>query len=253
MGNLTKDKFGFTAPVWSPMMTDAPLIINDSENLLFFYEADFDSVNDILPEGVEPLSEPPVIQAIFNHSFGGSAGPHFGNYIFPLVKYNGKPYTYEHFLMVTNDVAMIMGREYWGDAKKLCHTEWVWEGNELMIKVERPKGLTLLSAHFRIEKPSSPEILNSNHYPCLALKYIPSCEGKGKPDVHKYIEGNLEIIPSTNGNVELWIGTGSVWMPSPTDVCPIYKLNPKKIIAAYYLRCGFKMDFAKVIKDFNQS
>ncbi len=152
--------------------------------------------------------------------------------------------------MVTNDVAMVMGREFWGDAKKLCYTEWIWEGNEVVVNVERPKKLTLLKAHFRIEKQVSLEELNYHNYPCLALKYIPSCEKDKEPDVYQYIEGNLEIIPPASGKIEVWQGTGSIWMPSPTDVIPVYKLKPKKILGSYYIRCGFKMDYAKVVKNF---
>jgi len=249
MGNLTKDKFGFSAPVWSPMFNSVPLIITESENLIILYEAEKEEVLNILPEGVELLNDTPIIQALFNKSLGGSAGEHFGNYLFPVCKYQDKPYFLEHFLMVTNDVAMIMGREFWGDAKKLCHTNWVWEGNELVVTVERPKGLKLLTAHFRIDKQCNIEEVNMPDYPLLAMKYIPSCEG-GSPSVYQYIEGKLEIIKPASGDIDIWQGTGSVWMNSPTDVTPIYKIKPKKIIGAYFLKCGFKMDYAKVIKDF---
>ena len=252
MGNLAKEKFGFSAPVWSPMFPKAPWLMPRTELIVMFYEAEKEAVLNILPDECELLTEPPVVTVILKKAIDGHGGPHYGNYIVPQCKFRGKPYIYDHFLLITNDVAMVMGREYWGDPKKICYTDWYWEGNELLIKTERPRGLNILTAHFRIEKQCAIEHITYPIYPNLSLKYIPSSERDGKPDVFKYIEGKLELLPLPEGTVEVWRGTGSIWMPSPTEVLPIYKLAPKKILGAFFIKCGIKVLPGKVINDFNR-
>ena len=249
MGNMTSDKFGFSGPVWTPLYPAPPWPIPESENLLMFYEADPEAVLEALPAGCELLGDRPIVQVLINHSLSGTAGDHYGNYIFPQCKFAGKPYAYEYFLMVSNDVAMAMGREVWGDAKKLCHTEWHREGNELFTTIERPRGLRLVTTHFRFERQCTLEDLACDLHPGLCLKYIPSSEGI-KPVVHQYVEDSFALQPLPGGNLEIWAGTGSLWMDALTEVIPIYRLRPKKMLGAYYIKCGFKLGYGTVLKDF---
>jgi acetoacetate decarboxylase len=180
MGRMTKDRYGFSGPVGTSLFCEPPYHIRESENLLMFYEADAEAVTDILPEGVELLSTPPIVQVLVNKTTLSNAGPHYETYIFPQCQFEGKPYTFEYFLMVTTDLAMASGREFWGDSKKLCHTYFVWEANEVFTTVERPKGLRLATTHFRIERMAAPEELPDMH-PGLCLKMIPSKVGRNEP------------------------------------------------------------------------
>jgi len=249
MGNMTSDKFGFSGPVWTPLYSAPPWLIAQSENLLMFYEADPEAVLEALPEGCELLSDRPIVQVLINHSLSGIAGEHYGNYIFPQCRFEGRSYTYEYFLMVSNDVAMAMGREVWGDSKKICHSEWHREANELFTTIERPRGLRLATSHFRFERQCTLEDIAYELYPGLCLKYIPSSESE-KPLVHQYVQDSFELEPMPDGSIEVWEGTGSIWMDAQSDVIPIYRLKPKKILGSYYIKCGFKLGYGKILKDF---
>jgi len=251
MGRMTKDRYGFSGPVGTSLFCEPPFHIRDSENLLIFYEADAEAVTDILPEGVELLSTPPIVQVLVNKTIFSNAGPHYGTYIFPQCQFEGKPYTFEYFLMVTTDVAMASGREFWGDSKKLCHTDFVWEANEVFSTVERPKGLRLVTTHFRIERMAAPEDLPEMH-PGLCLKMIPSSEEGAPLCVHQYVQDALDFVPAVgaDGKPELYSGTGSIMMDMETEVWPIYRLKPLKMLSAFYIRGSFDLSYGKILKDF---
>lgn len=250
---MNKEDMSFSGPNVSPLFGAPPKFIRDSDNILMFYECDPEAVKAILPEGCELLSDPPIAQVLINKTELSTSGPYMGSYIFPQCKFEGKPYCFEYFLMVTNDVAMAAGREFWGDSKKICYSEFNWEANEVYSTVERPKGLRLLTTHFRIERRATEEEI-PEVYPGLCLKMIPSAE-EGEPlAVHQYVQDRVKLVPleGVDGQKEIYAGTGSVYMDMETDVWPIYKLKPRKMLGAYYIRANIDLGYGTILKDFSK-
>jgi hypothetical protein len=86
------------------------------------------------------------------------------------------------------------------------------------------------------------------------MKMIPSSE-EGKPlQVHQYVEDATNLIPAVDasGRMEIYRGVGSAWMPNPTDVWPIYKLQPKHMVNAYLIRGDMDFGYGRILKDFSK-
>ena len=252
MGKFTKDRFGQSGPAHSPLY-ELPLQVKNSTNLLFRYEADPESVDDILPEGCELKgSDSAIMQALVQISESYPV-PYVGTYIFPECQFEGKDYCFEYFLMVTNDEALAAGREVWGDSKKICHSEVVSESGEIYTTCERPKGLILVATHFRIGSQIPPEEAPEMP-PGLCLKMIPSAE-KDKPlEVHQYCEDNAQFAPAldASGRMEIYKGVGSVMMPNETEVWPIHRLKPIRMLESYLSRGDMDFNHGTILKDFNK-
>lgn len=250
MGNFTTDRFGQSGPAHSPLYS-VPLQVKNATHLLYRYEADRNAVEDILPEGCE-LKDGPAMVWVMVQTSDDYPMPYTGTYVFPECEFEGRDYVFELFLMVTSDVAMASGREFWGDSKKLCHAEVTWESNEVFTTCERPRTLSLVNTHFRIDRQIPPEMAPELP-PGLCMKMIPSSE-EGKPlQVHQYVEDATELIPATDasGRMEIYQGTGSVWMPNPTDVWPIHRLQPIRMVDAYLIRGDMDFGYGKILKDFS--
>ena len=250
MGKFTLDRFGQSGPAHSPLY-EIPLQVKNALHLLYRYEAERSAVDDILPEGCE-LKDGPTYVWVMVQKTDQHPMPYTGMYVFPECTFEGRDYVFEYFLMVTTDTAMASGREFWGDSKKICHATVTWEGTEVFTTCERPKGLSLLNTHFRIGKQIPPEEAPELP-PGLCMKMIPSSQ-EGEPLlVHQYVEDATELVPAVDasGRMEIYRGVGSVWMPTPTDVWPIHKLQPIRMIDAYLIRGDMDFGYGKILKDFN--
>jgi acetoacetate decarboxylase len=250
-GRMTPERDGFSGPAASPLY-EIPMQVKRANHLLFRYETNREAVLDILPSGLTLPPGPAIVQALVQFTDSNDCMPYIGTYVFPMCEFEGKPYAFEHFLMVTNDAAMASGREFWGDSKKICHSELVFDSNEIFTTCERPRGMPLVATHFRTSTQISAEELPD--IPAgLCLKMIPSAE-EGKPlEVHQYVEDNANVVPITDasGRHEIYRGTGSVMMPYETDVWPIYRLKPIRMLDSYLIRGDMDFGYGKILKDFN--
>ncbi|WNC70238.1 acetoacetate decarboxylase family protein [Thalassotalea nanhaiensis] len=251
MGKFTVNRFGQSGPAHSPLY-QVPLQVKNTTNIIYRYQADPSEIEDILPEGCELRSDGSAVVQVLVQICDHLPMPYIGTYVFPECTFDGKDYCFEYFLMVNSDVAMASGREYWGDSKKICYAEVSFESNEIYSKCQRPKGLSLVETHFRTEvqipAEEAPEMP-----PGLCLKMIPNVEGKGF-DVHQYVEDDAQFVPSTDaaGRYEIYKGTGSVWMPAETDVWPIHKLKPIKMLDCYLVKGDMDFNPGTILKDFNK-
>jgi len=251
MGKFTLDRFGQSGPAHSPLY-EIPIQVKNATHLLFRYEADREAIEDLLPEGCELPDGPAYVWTLIQ-SANEYPMPYTGVYVFPECVFEGKTYAFEYFLMVTADSPMASGREFWGDSKKLCHANVVWEGNEVFTTCERPKGFSLVNTHFRIGAQIPPEEMPE--FPSgLCMKMIPSSE-EGQPlQVHQYVEDATDLVPSVDaaGRMEIYRGVGSVMMPNETDVWPIYKIKPIRMVDAYLIRGDMDFGYGKILKDFTK-
>jgi acetoacetate decarboxylase len=252
VGRMTVDRFGVSGPAASSLY-QIPLQLKRATHLLFLYEADREAVLDILPDEVELPEGPAVIQALVQFADANDGMPYTATYVFPMCKFEGAAYAYEHFLMVSNDVALASGRELWGDSKKICYSELRFEGNEIFTTCERPRGMPLVATHFRTDAQIPIEELPEIP-PGLCLKMIPSAE-KGKPlEVHQYVRDDAQFAPlvDASGRMEIYRGTGSVMMPFETEVWPIYRLKPLRMLDAFLIRGDMDFNYGTILRDFNK-
>ena len=248
MGKFSHDRFGQSGPAHSPLY-QVPMQVKNATHLLFRHEASPASVDDILPEGCELTGGPAIVWTLVQTA-SEYPMPYTGTYVFPECTFEGRRYTFEYFLMVTDDATMAAGREFWGDSKKLCHAEVQWSGNEVFTSCQRPAGLPLVNTHFRIERQVPPEELPEMP-PGLCMKMIPSSEEGGALQVHQYVEDATELVPRTDaaGRMEIYAGTGSVLMPTPTEVWPVHRIAPVRMIDAFLIRGDMDFGYGRILRD----
>lgn len=251
MGKMTVDRYGQSGPAISPLY-NIPLLVRNATHLLYRFEADPDAVEDILPEHCELNSRPAVVSCLIQ-STEHQSFPYGGHYVFPECVFEDNLYGFEYFLMVDTDSALSSGREFWGDSKKICHTEVVWDGTEVYTSCQRPKGLTLLSTHFRLDSQIGEDEL-PDFPPGLCLKMIPSAEEAAPLACHQYVKDNVRLDPRVDalGRPEIYKGVGSVMMPSETDVWPIYRLRPIRMLDAFMIRGDADFGYGEILKDFTE-
>ncbi|HIF93670.1 MAG: acetoacetate decarboxylase family protein [Myxococcales bacterium] len=250
MGKFTVDRFGQSGPAHSPLYS-IPQQVKNATHFLFRHEADRNAVDEILPVGCELVDGPAIVWTLVQTATEYPM-PYTGTYVFPECVFDGRTFTFEYFLMVTEDVPMASGREFWGDSKKLCHAEVHWSGNEAYTTCQRPKGLPLVNTHFRIDAQIPAEELPEMP-PGLCMKMIPSSEEGAPLQVHQYVEDATELIPRVDaaGRMEVYRGTGSVMMPTPTAVWPIFELAPIRMLDAFLIRGDMDFGYGRILKDFN--
>lgn len=250
MGKFTVDRFGQSGPAHSPLY-EVPFQVKNATHLLYRYEASKEAVEDILPPDLE-LKDGPAYVWVLVQSSEDFPMPYSGTYVFPECTFEGKDHVFEFFLMVTEDSAMASGREFWGDSKKIAHINITWEGNEVFTTCERPTGLSLVNTHFRVGQQIPPEQAPSLP-PGICMKLIPSSEKCEPFQVLQYVEDATALVPATDasGRMEIYKGVGSVMMPNETEVWPVYKLKPTRMVDAYLIRGDMDFGYGKILKDFN--
>ena len=239
-GRLTKDKFGTSMPVDTPLYSRPPIYYKNVEELAFTYETNEDAVLDILPEGLE-LTNTPIATVLIRRYPFSTLGPYEEAILGIGCAYQGKPRFYIPHILVNSDVPMVAGREIWGYPKKFAHITLQMEGDLIIGTVERPQGNRICTGIVRPENPV--KIVDTEKIPGLSLRIIPSPEGNTKPSLAELVE-----VLTDNAPIEAYSGQGFLQFNSISDVDPWYKFHVKRLISAVYRRFDQILPFGKVIK-----
>ena len=128
---------------------------------------------------------------------------------------------YMPYLLVTNEVPLIAGREIWGCGKNLAHVEVNHEHDQQIGIIERPTGNRLATA---VMRPLDNVSAAGFGFPSVCcLKVIPSAEENKPPEVAQLVSLDFRVTPvvGTDGIAELWSGPGR-WSTT---------LRPRRILA----------------------
>ncbi len=252
MGELTLERFGYSMPVQSPLYPPPPYPVYGGGMMFIQYQTDIEPVQEILPEGVEPLQTPPVVLVWCTYYSFTPVGPYREAIASIQVEVDGQPMLYIPYIFVDAEIPMITGREIWGYPKKLAHIETNWSGSNfsgsLMATAERPKGKRIITATLACERQG--QITDLPLLPLLSLRVIPSAEEGSPPVVAEliWVGGSIDIHKDALGNPMIWVGHGSVHYDSPCDIEPWYRLAPKKILGGCFCIADCILPLGKVIK-----
>jgi acetoacetate decarboxylase len=244
---------GYSMPLHSPLYDESPWEYDDCEAVAAFVTFD-ETVEELLPEGLEPYSKPIQGGYWISHYPFSTLGEYCEALLVIQVKdLKGNMGYYIPYIYVTNDAALAAGREVVGAPKKLAHIELQKEYNTVMGVLERPKGKRLLTVTMfpsaRAEGPLIEAIL-PRETPLLSLRVIPSLKG-GKPEIAQLISWAAVIgfHKDERGRQKSWVGSASVTYDSPSAVDPIHELKVLETITALY----FKFDMALITKEVQKS
>lgn len=151
-GLLTKDRFAPVAPVHAPAYHIAPTIdFGDVDMLTFTYLTDAASAAQIVPDALELDDHPVVTLSFLDYGISGA-----GSYreVVQSIACHHREQTvgYVPHIYVTNEPAMIAGREWLGWPKMMADITFSARTATLdgliTARLERPAGLTLAVAQF---------------------------------------------------------------------------------------------------------
>jgi acetoacetate decarboxylase len=246
MGRLTKDKFGFSMPISknASLYTRHPYHYRDVRRLAIIYETDLDPVLDILPENLEPSTDPPqIVVTVTDVGLHIPLGPFTESYVAIRSLFKGKPVRYVAYMWINSDAAMAAGREIYGAPKKLAkvslsHTLPCSEVIQGII--ERPYGNRLLVASAILTKQA--ELSELSGEPAVLLKVIPDACGAKKPAIAELlrIDSSYEISTAPDGHLELYTGIGSIAFGFPLQNDPLHELVLGRILSTFFMKMNIR-------------
>lgn len=249
---------GFSMPVTAPLYGTPPYHFRGARIVLAEWEADTEKVLRHLPDGVVPAHDKVrCIAWVCEYPFS-SLGPYLESALLVRVTVDDEPYQFLPFLYVNSDAAQANGREVWGYPKKFADMEFSYGAssagnrNQFLHTTERPLGRRILSVSMTPEQPAKVEDLDGQ--PALTLRVIPNAEAGKRPSVCELVATSPVATYHTkaDGKPDLWSGTATVTMDSPSESDPLVDFAPVRMLSAYYGVCDMLLPQGKVIKDYLQ-
>ncbi|HME51475.1 MAG TPA: acetoacetate decarboxylase family protein [Candidatus Lokiarchaeia archaeon] len=211
------------------------------EMLSIFWETSPEIIERILPAPLQPAKRPVVIAFIANYPKTNQGLPYSESALFLRVDYNGEGGNYYLAMHVTDDRAMIGGREIWGFPKKMANIHLERNGSEVDAWSERA-GTRTIEAHVNItgkfNDPETPKIISdmgllpTKRKPTVNFnfKYFPTPERTGFDYAPRLVRQETAINPQSMemGEAELTLAS------SPHD--PWAELEVVKVLGSLYIK-----------------
>jgi acetoacetate decarboxylase len=235
-GLLTKERFAPVVPVHAPAYLPSPTVdFGDVDMLSFTYRTDFDTAAQIVPDALE-LDDNPVVTLSFI-SYGITGAGSYREVVHSIAcRHRGQPVGYVPHIFVTNEPAMIAGREWLGWPKVLADITFSTRTSTLdgiiTARLERPAGLELAVAQFVPAQRLDDEILTAaGDNVTMNLRVIPS-PVPGEPPT------TTELVPSTMTALsgEVWAGHGSVHLTGVSEFAPLHRFPVIETLGAMMIR-----------------
>jgi acetoacetate decarboxylase len=242
-GALTKERFGASMPVDAPYYQSPPFYYRDARSLRIIYETDPEAAASLLPGGVE-LPLPALAVLIVVHYPTSTFGPYNEAILGIQCAWEGSGHLYIPHIVVDTVPPLAAGREIWGFPKKMAHIELAWDSELVRGTVDRPRGVRLVTAAMRTERPMEPQAEAGGG--SLSLRVIPSAEANQPPSVAELIQ-----VPSTDAHThEAWAGPATLRYDTPSTLDPWHALPVGKIVGGVYSRYDFTLPHGRVVRSY---
>jgi acetoacetate decarboxylase len=262
-GQLTKERFGYTLPLDSPLYLPFPLYYEDVRILLFPYLTDAAAAAALVPSQFELVPADPggkyaIAQVVFARYPFSNIGAYNEVAQTVIVTYKGTVGAYAIRLHVTNDQAMAAGREIGGFPKRMGNISFE-EGSTFLSVLTSPTGLPICSGELDAVQP----VQGSGDHPTTfySLRIIPNPLDATKPSICQLIQTIWDLYDGT-----MWSGRGRLHFTGasalhPYDALPIVQqmapLNPdpqteleKNTPGVGLFRGNMKITQVSVLEDF---
>lgn len=226
----------------------------DCDALVSFFVTD-NSVTGLLPEGIEPASDP-VQAGILVADYSVSTVGRYREYlsVIQVEDVNGNLAYYIPYIYVTNDAALVAGRELAGAPKKLAEINLSWKSDVVQARLERPEGTPLATVtgkpEERLPDVSPLEEILPQPTPLLSIRHLPPVEGgDGLTQLVKW-STRLDFHESDRGP-ELWMGETSVNYPAGSSVDPVHRISVEEPLMGMYSRFDMTLEVDEVQKEWS--
>jgi acetoacetate decarboxylase len=183
-------------------------------------------IRQILPPPLEPAGEPLVSVGVGTFGSSNCVGAFAGGWVDVRAKYKGIEANYCLAMPMSTDVAIIFGRELFGEPKKQGRVRLESDGDVMRGAIER-HGIDYLAVEARLVEDvpmSGPAMSDRFHF-----KFMHSADGRGLEFdpviVHAHFETKLRALRRGAGKV--------VFKPSRHD--PIAELEIVELRGAIYM------------------
>ncbi|MBM3155166.1 MAG: hypothetical protein FJ008_07505 [Chloroflexi bacterium] len=224
----------------------------DAVAALFLIKGD---INPILPEGVEPYSDPPMGGVwISRYSYSTLGAYNEEVSVIQVKDVHGEMGYYIPYIYVTNDAAMAAGREVAGAPKKLADIKIENKLDLVEATLERPAGRRLITILFKPVTRAMGNIIDAYFpypAPLLSVRHVPWIErpGDGLTQLIAWC-AELDYHLDPKGERAIWTGPASVTYDSPSFCDPVHKLEVDEVLAAMYFQFDMKLKFREVQKQY---
>lgn len=215
-------------------------------------------VDDILPEGLEPYSDPPqgaIWISRYPFSTVGTYNEHISIIIVRDV--HGEMGYYIPYIYVTNDAAMAAGRELAGAPKKMANISLENECDLIQGILERPSGKRLITFTFKPVERAGGSVVDAYipyPTPLLSIRHVPFVKNPSGGPTHLtqliswYAEVDFHEDPK--GEKAVWIGPATITYDSPSMSDPVHKLKIDEVLAGLYFQFDMKLNVKEVQKEY---
>lgn len=209
----------------------------DCEAIVSLFQTSSD-VAELLPEGIVPLSDPPMAAVMLTHYPFSTVGEY--NEYLALIQVedlDGEPAFYIPYIYVTNDRALIAGREMAGAPKKLARMELDTEGSIVSGSLERPAGTPLAELTVAPDQRAVGGMLDTlmgERMPLLSIRHLPPIEGgDGCTQLVKWY-ADVDFHEDAQGRPKRWMGSGTLEYPAESPHDPVHRVPVDHELATVY-------------------
>lgn len=186
-----------------------------------------ETVEHVLPPGLEPTGDPLVI-AMVGRWQSNCVGDYAGGAIYVAARHEDIEATYVLAMYMTTDQAIIIGRDLFGEPKKQCTTGLNRSGSRMTGWVER-YGTRLIELEADLTIDLGPTQGTGSNF---NVKASPSCTGEGLEDdaVLTLAEFDLDLTKNLEGTGVVRLGG------TPHD--PLDEIEVVSVVRATYVEGG---------------
>lgn len=210
-------------------------------------------VRDLLPEGVEPLSDPPTAGVILAHYPFSTVGPyHEFISVVQVADARGEMAYYIPYIYVTNDAALAAGRELAGAPKKLATIDLVHEGDQVRGTLERPEGRRLFEVSAKPEERAGGGLFDTLFPPettLLSVRHLPPIEGgDGLTQLVRWY-ADMDFHSDGDGNRKAWTGPTQVSYGDHSAIDPVDRLPVREFLMGAYMKFDMRLGVTEVQRE----
>jgi acetoacetate decarboxylase len=229
-------------PIWTPPFGQPPYPMERAEMLFIEFEANREEIERITPEPFEPATHN-RLKAFFadNRQPPVSFGFHEVA-IVQEVYFEGKKAFTIPYIWVSDDLAMLAGRELYGMTKLLCDKDKLRvHANQIYGALARD-GVTMMEGSMVVEREAEPDEFPFDGSPFAFERHVPSIE-PGGPSLRQVIWAEITELAAPE---RCWFGDGHLEIRHPL-LSGLKRLEPIKPLSATYGVYSWMLDWGKVV------
>jgi acetoacetate decarboxylase len=242
MGRLGKGRIGASIPVDAPYYQSPPFYYRDAVSMSIAYETDAEAAAELVPEGVEVVRPARAVLMVVHYP-SSTFGPYNEAILGIQCSWDEVGHLYIAHIVVDTVPPLVGGREIWGFPKKIAAIEFSRDSEFVQGTVERPKGVRLLTAAMRPERPVEDPVGGEGG--SLSLRVIPNAEANRPPSVAELIQ-----TPLDRRTHEAWTGPATLSYDACSALDPWHALPVRQVLVGIYSRYDFTLPHGRVLRTY---